>query len=136
MRRQRVHHVAFLPCLHTIADARRIASLTSLNNQPINSRARRLEDLAAAIEASAGQQSITVDLQCMARDAPEILGLLAELVSQPALPSDKLALTKAQVANVLQHRDDNADSVARRWVRLALHACLCSSDEQPRVATA
>jgi predicted Zn-dependent peptidase len=73
-----------------------------------------LEDLAAAIEASAGQQSTTIDFQCMSRDAPEVLRLLAELVQQPALPDPQLKVIKDQVENIIGHRDDGASNVARR----------------------
>jgi hypothetical protein len=46
-----------------------------------------------------------------------VLGLLGELLQQPALPADKLALVQAQVANIISHRDDNASGVARRCVQ-------------------
>lgn len=77
----------------------------------------RLEDLAAAIEASAGQQATTIDFQCMSQHTPEILQLLYEMLTQPALPQDKLDVVKAQARNAIEHRDDNASSVARRWVQ-------------------
>ncbi|KAF8071282.1 zinc protease-like protein [Scenedesmus sp. PABB004] len=83
-------------------------------DHPAEALDARLEDLAAAIEASAGQQSTTLDFQCMTRDAPELLRLLSELLREPALPPDKLALLQGQVSNVIRHRDDSAAGVARR----------------------
>lgn len=74
----------------------------------------RLEDLAAAIEGSAGQQATTFDFQCMSQDVTEVLQLTYELLTQPALPQQKLDVVKAQARNALEHRDDNASSIARR----------------------
>jgi hypothetical protein len=48
-----------------------------------------------------------------------VLGLLGELLQQPALPGDKLSMVQAQVANIISHRDDNASSVARRCGAIA-----------------
>jgi predicted Zn-dependent peptidase len=76
----------------------------------------RLDDLAAGIESGAGQQSLTIDFECEAGDAPEVLQLLSELVLQPLLPEDKLELIKAQVYNLLEHQNDNATAIAARWV--------------------
>eukprot|EP00877_Chromochloris_zofingiensis_P000718 jgi/Chrzof1/10647/Cz05g06170.t1 len=76
----------------------------------------RLEELAAAIESSSGQQSISLDFQCMSEDMQEVLGLFGELVQQPALPADRLAIVKDQVLNALEHRNDNAAAVSRREV--------------------
>ncbi|WIA12269.1 hypothetical protein OEZ85_012331 [Tetradesmus obliquus] len=81
---------------------------------PADQMDERLEDLAASLEASAGQQSTTFDFQCMTGDTREVLGLLGELLQQPALPRDKLSLVQAQVTNIISHRDDNASGVARR----------------------
>ncbi|KAF6251715.1 Metalloenzyme, LuxS/M16 peptidase-like protein [Scenedesmus sp. NREL 46B-D3] len=98
-----------------------LASITAAVQRSGGSRAHpvdvldeRLEDLAASIEASAGQQSTTFDFQCMSGDVQEVLGLLTELLQQPALPADKLSMVQAQVANIISHRDDDASSVARR----------------------
>lgn len=70
--------------------------------------------MAAAIESSSGQQSISLDFQCMSEDMQEVLGLFGELVQQPALPADRLAIVKDQVLNALEHRNDNAAAVSRR----------------------
>jgi hypothetical protein len=53
-------------------------------------------------------------LLLLAGDTREVLGLLGELLQQPALPADKLSLVQAQIANIISHRDDNALNVARR----------------------
>ena len=74
----------------------------------------RLDDLAAAIESGAGQQSLTIDFDCQAADTPEVLQLLSELVLQPLLPEDKLQLIKAQVYNILEHQNDNSTAIAAR----------------------
>jgi hypothetical protein len=54
------------------------------------------------------------------------LGLLGELLQQPALPGDKLSLVQAQVANIIGHRDDNASSVARRCGARQAMQCILS----------
>ncbi|KAL4857736.1 putative zinc protease-like protein y4wB [Chlorella vulgaris] len=81
-----------------------------------------LEDRAASIEGGAGSEAIGMGWQCLAEDAPEVLNLFAEVVTQPALPQDKLDLAKSQarylacllVLNALEHRFDNPSNIPAR----------------------
>ncbi|KAI3426252.1 hypothetical protein D9Q98_008627 [Chlorella vulgaris] len=73
-----------------------------------------LEDRAASIEGGAGGEAIGMGWQCLAEDAPEVLSLFAEVVTQPALPQDKLDLAKSQVLNALEHRFDNPSNIPAR----------------------
>ena len=57
-----------------------------------------LEDLAASIEGGAGAEAFAYGFSCLAEDVGSVLGLLGEVVLQPALPQDKLDLAKAQAS--------------------------------------
>lgn len=43
----------------------------------------------------------TAGFQCLKEDAPQVLGLVNELLTKPRLPQDKLELFKAQVTLAL-----------------------------------
>ncbi|KAI8463240.1 MAG: Metalloenzyme, LuxS/M16 peptidase-like protein [Monoraphidium minutum] len=73
----------------------------------------RLDDLAAAIEASAGPRAVSIDFECASEDAQEVLGLLAELAAAPALPQDRLDVTRGQVLESLAHKDDVASELRK-----------------------
>ena len=67
----------------------------------------RLEDLAASVEAGAAQDASAVSFECLSEDSGEVLSLVGELVTSPALPLDQLSLAKSQVVSLLRHRDDS-----------------------------
>ncbi|GLC43089.1 hypothetical protein PLESTB_000864300 [Pleodorina starrii] len=105
-----------------------LASLTALVQRaggstahPSSSLDSRLEDLAASIELGAGPQAVSADMQCLAEDAEEVLGLMAELVRTPLLPADKLALYQAQILNALDHQNDSPSAIARRKITKLLY---------------
>ncbi|GLI58631.1 hypothetical protein VaNZ11_000366 [Volvox africanus] len=88
---------------------------------PASSLDSRLEELAASIEFGAGPQALSADLQCLAEDAEEVMGLMAELVRTPVMPADKLLLYKAQVLNALEHQNDSPAAIGRRKITKLLY---------------
>ncbi|EFJ50946.1 hypothetical protein VOLCADRAFT_103741 [Volvox carteri f. nagariensis] len=81
----------------------------------------RLEELAASIEMGAGPQAVSADMQCLAEDVEEVMGLMAEVVRTPALPGDKLALYQAQILNALEHQNDSPAAIGRRKITKLLY---------------
>lgn len=73
-----------------------------------------LEERAASIEGGAGGEAFGLGFQCLQEDTADVMGLFAEVVRQPAIPQDKLDLTKSQVLNALEHRNDNPASIPAR----------------------
>ncbi|KAK3257245.1 hypothetical protein CYMTET_33660 [Cymbomonas tetramitiformis] len=73
-----------------------------------------LEDLAAAIEVGSGPGTMSASFVGLAEDAPQLVSLTAEVVRQPAFPSDKLELTRARLLNALEHRNDDISGIPRR----------------------
>jgi zinc protease len=73
-----------------------------------------LDDLSADVDVSAAPDATAISFECASEDAATVLGVVGELVTQPALPPAKLALAQAQVANLLRHRDDNPAAVPGR----------------------
>ncbi|KAG2498991.1 hypothetical protein HYH03_003177 [Edaphochlamys debaryana] len=81
----------------------------------------RLEELAAGVEVSSSALAISADMSCLAEDAEEVLGLMAEVVRSPALPSDTLNLYRAQILNALEHQNDSPGAIARRKMNKLLY---------------
>ncbi|KAK9830103.1 hypothetical protein WJX72_009788 [[Myrmecia] bisecta] len=75
---------------------------------------QELEQLAAYLEGGAGGEAITLGFECLKEDSNKVLGLLTEVVTDPALPQDKINQYKAQVLNILEHTNDNTSSIPRR----------------------
>jgi len=75
--------------------------------------------MSAAIEGGASAEAVSMGFSCLAEDAPQVLSLFAELITDPALPGDKIELFKAQAMNSYLHRNDNPSAIpAREAARL------------------
>ncbi|KAA6423167.1 MAG: peptidase M16 domain [Trebouxia sp. A1-2] len=76
-----------------------------------------LELRAASIEGGASGEAIGMGFECLTEDLEEVLGLFSEVIQEPALQQDKVAFYKAQVLNLIVHRNDNAAIIPGRELR-------------------
>jgi zinc protease len=82
---------------------------------------RILEQKAASIETSMGMNSGGASFSALSEDLPEVLGLFAEVLQQPAFPEDKINLAKVQLGGGIARRNDDPSEVLRREFRKLMY---------------
>lgn len=82
----------------------------------------RLDFLAARMAAFLGQDQAHVALQmdALAKDAPEVLGLLTEVLREPAFAQDRLDLARRNTRQAIERRNDETASIERYQMELLL----------------
>lgn len=82
-----------------------------------------LEDRAAAIEVSVGEELTTVQLSSLKADFPDLLRIFSDVLRRPAFDPHKLELVKNQaVANVARQNDDPQGILFREFKKLVFGA--------------
>lgn len=84
---------------------------------PGNALDEALELRAASIEGGASGDAIAMGFECLTEDLEEVMGLFNEVIQEPALQQDKVALYKAQMLNLIGHRNDNSAVIPQRELR-------------------
>ena len=80
--------------------------------------AEALESLGADLDVGTGWDATTVSLSCLADHLPEALGLLAEMILEPAFPEDEVArMLEQQRARVRQRAMDPASMAGDAFAR-------------------
>ena len=74
-----------------------------------------MEFIGGSLETNIGSEDGSASLSVMSRDLNLGLGLLADLLRNPAFPDDKLELAKTDVKNQIKRRNDDPNGVAGRW---------------------
>ncbi len=74
----------------------------------------RLESMAASIEASIGENSGSVGFNCLKENLDEVLGLLKEVVTEPAFSEDRFNLTITQARSGISRRNDSPGQILNR----------------------
>ena len=72
----------------------------------------QLENMAAAVESSVGDEVATFSFSCLKENVDEVLGVYFDLLSQPEFRQDKIDLLKTQYRSAISRRYDDADSLA------------------------
>ncbi len=75
---------------------------------------KELETLAATVETGVGQTSGSISVSVLKEDFDKALGILAEILTQPAFREDKLALAKMQQKSAISRRNDNIRGITFR----------------------
>lgn len=75
---------------------------------------RLLEQKAASVETGIDTTSGTASFSTLTEDLPEVFGLFAEVLRQPAFPSDRIELAKNQWRGSIARRNDDPASIAGR----------------------
>ena len=84
--------------------------------------AEALEGIGASLQASAGWDSTTVSLACLADRLEEALELLAEVVLFPGFPGEEVARIREQQLARLRQREMDPASLAGDWAAELFHA--------------
>ena len=75
---------------------------------------KELETLAATVSTSIGQVSGTINVSVLKEDFDKALEILADLLTDPAFPQDKIDLAKIQQRTAISRRNDNVGGIASR----------------------
>lgn len=98
-----------------------------------------LDDRLAAIGASI-QSNVSVDLanasfNCLAENAPEVVGLWAEMMQSPAFPDDKIELAKVDLRRQIASRNDEMIPILIRTASQAVYGKSSPWSREPEYAT-
>ena len=79
----------------------------------------RFAFLAANVGVSVGSEQSSVSLNCLKDNLPEALGLVMDMMKQPQLDPEKMALYQRKRVDEMKTRNDDASNiVAREWAAL------------------
>eukprot|EP00897_Mesotaenium_endlicherianum_P006597 jgi/Mesen1/5966/ME000301S05093 len=104
-------------------------------NHPAKDLDAALESMAARIEAGASVSEMSVGFRCLREDLSDVFSLFAEVVRQPGMPEDKLALAKSQVLGGIARRNDNPGGIAGRELPKLLYGPQSVYARTPEAAT-
>jgi len=76
-----------------------------------------LEARAAKVETGASLDSTIVSLDCLKGNLPEVFQVFSDLLREPALREDKLAIAKSQLYTGIARRNDDPGDIADREAR-------------------
>jgi len=76
-----------------------------------------LEQRAAKVETSGGQDATFLSWNCLKEDLPDVLGVVDELLRKPAFREDKLEIAKQRLFTVISRRNDDPDAIVEREAR-------------------
>ena len=80
-----------------------------------------LEQKAASVEVSVGESSGQASFSVLKEDLNTVFGLFAEVLRSPALPADKIELSKNQRVGAIQRRNDDPEAIGRREFRRLIY---------------
>lgn len=73
-----------------------------------------LEDIAASVESSMGENSATVSFSGLKETEDQVLSVFRDVLTQPEFRQDKIDLTLNQFAGSISRRNDEANEIPRR----------------------
>lgn len=74
-----------------------------------------VDGLGAACSADVGNSSLGFSGTVITRSLPQVLGMLAEVLSEPGLPEAELSLLKRETLAELEQLKENDKALVRRW---------------------
>jgi zinc protease len=81
---------------------------------PGDKLSEELEYLAASVEVHGNNLNTTISANCLKRDLPRVLELLADLVRNPTFPDDKVELKRKTMMEEIRRRNDEPGDVSAR----------------------
>ncbi len=88
---------------------------------PANPLNELLEQKAASIESGISVNAGTVSFSSLTEDLPQVFDLFTEVIQNPALPQDKIDLTKFQIRGGIARRNDQANAILGREFRKLIY---------------
>lgn len=76
-----------------------------------------VEDLAANVDANMGRETSVLTASGLSRDRQRLMQLAFDLLTDPALPEDKIELAKLQRLEAIRRQNDNPAQLTRRAYR-------------------
>ncbi|MEM9136235.1 MAG: insulinase family protein, partial [Cyanobacteria bacterium P01_F01_bin.42] len=73
-----------------------------------------LEQRAASVEVGIGESAGQASFSTLTEDLDTVFGLFAEVLTEPALPQDKIDLAKKQRFGAIERRNDSPDNISSR----------------------
>ncbi len=74
----------------------------------------QLENVAASIESSIGEDSGTVGFSCLKENTSEVLALFVDVMAHPEFRQDKIDLAKQRMMSQISRQNDDAGEIAQR----------------------
>lgn len=103
------------------ADKRGLAELTGSVLRSGGTRARTgdeidqaLENMAASVESSIGEDRGSLSFSCLKENAAEVLGIFRDFLTSAEFRQDKVDLAKTQVRSAIARRNDDPGAIANR----------------------
>ena len=94
-----------------------------------------LEAQGASVETVIERDRASASMFALAEDFELALGVLADVVRNPAFPEDEIALAKVQEHTAIARRNDQVDEIARREFRTVLFGADSPYGRHPEHAT-
>lgn len=101
----------------TLAAMRTGGSVT----QPGDALDKELDRLPASVETDSGDDANTASVSCLRENAARMLGVLADLIRNPAFPQDKIDLAKTQTRAGIERRNDDVTGILGREMTRLLY---------------
>ena len=95
-------------------DAMRLGGTDNYDTDTLN---MLLEQRAAAVETSIGNNSGSASFNSLSEDLDEVFGLFADVIRNPAFAPDKLDFVESQYRGSIDRRNDDPDDIASREFR-------------------
>ncbi len=83
-------------------------------NYPDGNFLTRLERLGAKFEIESDYKKIKIDVSFLSKDQDEVLGLISDLLKNPALTDNSIEHSKRKLQEKIKRRNDSTDSVVFR----------------------
>ncbi|MBE0460111.1 MAG: insulinase family protein [Candidatus Aminicenantes bacterium] len=82
---------------------------------------KELESIAARIEVFIGQTSGNINVSLLKEDLDQVLGILADILMNPAFREDKITLAKIMEKSSISRRNDDIGQITRREFRKLIY---------------
>jgi zinc protease len=96
---------------------------------------KELETLAATVSTSIGQVSGMIRISVLKEDFDKALEILADLLTDPAFPQDKIDLARIQQKTVISRRNDDVGGIATREFQKLIYGAESPYARQAEYAT-
>jgi zinc protease len=95
----------------------------------------RLASIGASISSNMGSDFASANFWCLTENAPEVLGLFADVIRRPAFPEDKIELAKVGIRRSIASRNDELIGLLIRVARESVYGADSPWARKPEFAT-
>ncbi len=102
---------------------------------PADQLDEKLEFLAANLMSNLGDTQGMLNLNLLSKDVKEGLGLMVEVLTQPAFAQDRLDLAKKNLRQAMERRNDDSTTIERQQLGYLLRGEAYYTNHQPTAAS-